>query len=92
MDIIVLGSGGHAQSCIDVIEDTGLFNILGIIEKKNHKQKNKNDSNFFPYQIIGDDSELGSLFCSCKKAFSKKVEKSFMPLWKVISISSAMPL
>ena len=31
--IILIGAGGHARSCIDVIEATGNFEIGGLIEK-----------------------------------------------------------
>tara|TARA_Y100001935_G_scaffold218369_1_gene191112 strand:- start:19 stop:606 length:588 start_codon:yes stop_codon:yes gene_type:complete len=32
--IIIIGGGGHAKSCIDVIENENKFKIIGIIEKK----------------------------------------------------------
>ena len=33
-EIILIGSGGHARSCIDVIESTGLYKIVGLVENK----------------------------------------------------------
>ena len=37
--LIVIGSGGHAASCIDVIESTKKFKIIGfyVIEKNRRK-------------------------------------------------------
>ena len=33
--IVIIGAGGHARSCIDVIENTNSnFKILGLVEKK----------------------------------------------------------
>lgn len=31
IDLILIGAGGHARSCIDVIEQTNQFNIIGLI-------------------------------------------------------------
>ena len=33
-NIILIGAGGHATSCIDVIETTNKFKIIGLIDKK----------------------------------------------------------
>jgi sugar O-acyltransferase (sialic acid O-acetyltransferase NeuD family) len=52
-ELIILGSGGHAQSCIDVIEDNKKFTIVGLLgEKKELKKK------IFGYEIIGSSSDL----------------------------------
>ncbi len=32
-DIVLVGAGGHCKSCIDVIEQTGLYNIVGLVDK-----------------------------------------------------------
>jgi len=51
--IILIGGGGHCVSCIDVIEKTGLYQIIGILdlaEKMGQKLLN--------YSIIGTDNEL----------------------------------
>ena len=31
--IILVGSGGHAEACIDVIESEKKFKILGLVDK-----------------------------------------------------------
>ena len=38
-DLILLGCGGHAKSCVDVIEAEGKYRILGLIDAPE-----KNDS------------------------------------------------
>ena len=35
--ICVIGTGGHAVSCIDLIESTKKFKIIGVISKKMKK-------------------------------------------------------
>ena len=55
-EIIIIGSGGHANSCIDVVESTGLFKIAGLIEKNNDNSKNHSS-----YSIIGADNDLPKL-------------------------------
>ena len=49
--IIIIGAGGHAKSCIDVIENQGKYKIYGIIDKSN-KKKLEN------YKILGNEKKL----------------------------------
>ena len=42
--IIVIGAGGHAKSCIDILESTKKFKLVGIVEKKKIKSFNKNQN------------------------------------------------
>lgn len=58
--LILFGNGGHCRSCIEVIENTGLFKIKGIIVNPNDSSKN-----FMGYKVIGNDN-------SFKKAFSEE--------------------
>lgn len=51
--IILIGSGGHAKACIDVIESMGIFRILGLIDN-NFKIGTK----VLGYSIIGSDKDL----------------------------------
>ena len=37
--IILIGGGGHALSCIDVIEHEKKFKIVGIVDDKLKKEK-----------------------------------------------------
>ena len=55
-EIILIGAGGHARSCIDVIEQSGQFKIAGLVEKdKLHNKEN------LGYPIIGMDDDLHNL-------------------------------
>jgi sugar O-acyltransferase (sialic acid O-acetyltransferase NeuD family) len=56
MDIILIGAGGHAASCIDVIESDGRFRIAGLVgtAKELHQR-------FCGYEIIATDSDLQRL-------------------------------
>lgn len=55
--IILLGSGGHAKSVVDVIEQGNLFEIAGFLdipEKQEFSYKN--------YKVIGVDSDLKKFY------------------------------
>jgi sugar O-acyltransferase (sialic acid O-acetyltransferase NeuD family) len=62
-DIILIGGGGHCKAVIDVVEQEGLFNIVGIIDKPEMLGEN-----LLEHQIIGDDSELINVVKNCKNA------------------------
>ena len=51
--IILIGGGGHCKSCIDVIESTKKFKIIGIIDKKERL-----NSQVLNYPIIGSDEYI----------------------------------
>jgi sugar O-acyltransferase (sialic acid O-acetyltransferase NeuD family) len=58
--IILIGGGGHCISCIDVIEQTGMYQIIGILdlpEKIGQKVLN--------YTVIGSDNELEQFVPDC---------------------------
>lgn len=52
-DIFLLGAGGHCRACVDVVESTGAFNIVGIVEAEGAET-----SDVFGYPIIGVDHSL----------------------------------
>ena len=54
--ILIFGAGGHANSCIDVIEAENKFKIIGLIGKK--KEIGKKVGN---YEIIGSEENLSNL-------------------------------
>lgn len=62
-DLIMIGGGGHALSCLDVILSTGKFSILGYVDSINQG----NPWNDVPY--LGDDSSLPSLLEKCPNVF-----------------------
>jgi len=51
--IIILGDGGHAKSCCDVIELEKKYKILGLVTNKVKKKKAFNN-----YPILGTDKDL----------------------------------
>lgn len=53
--ILLIGAGGHCKSCIDVIEQQGLYEIAGIIDKPNSASEQ-----ILGYPVIGTDDELPS--------------------------------
>ena len=54
--IILIGAGGHARACIDVIEQEDRFKIAGLIEKDAKKGIEN-----LGYPIIGADGDLQNL-------------------------------
>jgi len=60
LPIILVGGGGHCISCIDVIEETGLYDIIGILD---HQEKV--GSNILQYQVIGTDDDIPNLLPEC---------------------------
>jgi len=63
-DIILIGAGGHAHACIDVIEQDVQFNIAGLVglpsELHNHH---------FGYSVIATDNDLPQLQKEYRYAF-----------------------
>ena len=55
-DILLIGGGGHCKSVIDVIEQEGRFNIVGIIDRAE-----RIGESVLGYKIIGSESDLESL-------------------------------
>ena len=55
-DILLIGGGGHCESCIDVIETEGKFKIAGIIDMKKNLHKKVLD-----YEIIACDDSYEEL-------------------------------
>ena len=58
--IILIGGGGHCISCIDVIEQTGLYQILGILDIPD-----KFGQKVLSYSIIGNENELEKFIPEC---------------------------
>jgi len=55
-DILIFGVGGHALSCIDVIESEDRFNILGLVSKGNEAS-----NTMLNYPVISNDQNLSEL-------------------------------
>ena len=59
IEIFLIGSGGHAASCIDLIESTRKYKILGIFTDEVLKSK-------IGYRILGNTSEISKFKKTCK--------------------------
>ena len=55
-EIILVGAGGHARACIDVIEQENKFVIAGLVEKNSDNSKEN-----IGYPILGTDEDLEKL-------------------------------
>ncbi|KIA89126.1 acetyltransferase [Kaistella jeonii] len=51
-NIVLIGGGGHCKSCIEVIESTEAYNIIGILDLPAEFGKKVLD-----YQVIGNDDD-----------------------------------
>ncbi len=55
-EIILIGAGGHARSCIDVIEQQGQYSIAGLVGMAEEMH-----SRHLGYPVIATDKELAEL-------------------------------
>jgi sugar O-acyltransferase (sialic acid O-acetyltransferase NeuD family) len=55
--VILIGCGGHCKSCIDVIEQEGLFDIAGVVERTIYTE----GVSILGYPILGSDDDLAEL-------------------------------
>ncbi len=55
-NLILIGGGGHANSCIDVIEHLGIYKIAGLIGQEEELQ-----NECMGYPVIGTDNDLPEL-------------------------------
>ena len=63
-NIIIVGNGGHAISCIDVIEAEKKFKIVGLVTMKHDINNQK-----IKYPNIGSDDDLTKIFEKSKNVF-----------------------
>lgn len=61
--IILIGGGGHCKSCIDVLEQEGIYQIAGIVDPKENQGQT-----ILGYPVIGTDDELPQLISQYKNA------------------------
>jgi len=55
-ELILLGGGGHCKSCIDVIEETQSYKVIGILDKQEFVGQF-----VLGYEIIASDDEIPNL-------------------------------
>jgi sugar O-acyltransferase (sialic acid O-acetyltransferase NeuD family) len=63
IDLILIGVGGHAAACIDVIESNDDFNIVGLVGIPSEVGSKK-----LGYEVIGSDKDLitlGKRYSNC---------------------------
>ena len=61
--IILIGAGGHAKSCIDIINAEGKYEIIGLVDNK------KKGSKIFNYKVLGDDKIFKNIRSEVQFAF-----------------------
>tara|TARA_B100001057_G_scaffold462726_1_gene515953 strand:- start:51 stop:668 length:618 start_codon:yes stop_codon:yes gene_type:complete len=62
-NIVIVGGGGHARSCIETINSTKIFKIIGIVDEAYEK-----DTFLYTYKILGKDKDLEKIKESCDYA------------------------
>ena len=55
--LILIGAGGHARACIDVIEQHGQYQVAGLVGMPEEMHRK-----LFDYAVIGTDDDLPTLF------------------------------
>lgn len=61
--IVLVGGGGHCNSVIDVVEQQGVYDIVGIVDVAESVGKR-----VLSYNIIGSDNNLNDIFLGCENA------------------------
>ena len=90
-NIILIGAGGPAKSCADVIERTKKFKISGLIEKNMKKKKLLN------YVVLGTESKMSKLRRKFKYAFIcighiKTAKKRILVFKTLVSAGYKLPV
>lgn len=63
--IIIVGAGGHARSCIEVIESEGIYKIAGLVGLKSEI-----GTEICGYKVIGSDDDLPKMLNDFEYAFN----------------------
>jgi sugar O-acyltransferase (sialic acid O-acetyltransferase NeuD family) len=61
-DIIIIGAGGHAKACVDVINSENKYNIVGLVDSS------MAGDGVLGIPIIGTDDDLDKIFFNVKNA------------------------
>jgi sugar O-acyltransferase (sialic acid O-acetyltransferase NeuD family) len=77
--LIVIGAGGHAHACIDVIEQIGKYRIVGLVGRVEEMH-----TRHLGYSVIATDGELSQL--------SKEYEFAFIAVGQIHSPVSRIRL
>lgn len=89
--ILIIGTGGHAGSCLDVINSSKELSIYGLIAKSKSEKSKLNG-----HKIVGIENDLEKLFKHIKYAFigfgNTKIYESRMKLYnKLKKIGYKLP-
>ena len=76
-EIILIGAGGHAHACIDVIELTGIYKIAGLVAK-DEADFNEDISDWDTSSVI----TMEAMFC-CAENFNQPIGK-----WDVSKVTN----
>lgn len=71
--LLLIGAGGHAEACIDVIEYQKKYKIFGVLGLKEEKGK----FIFSKYKVVGTDEDLAKL--------SKKIKHALITVGQIKS-------
>lgn len=78
-NLILIGAGGHARSCIDVIEQEGRFNIIGLVGIESELGLQVSG-----YEVIAADKDISTL--------SGKAQFALVALGQISSPNARMSL
>ncbi len=78
-DIVLIGAGGHAHSCIDVIEQQGQYHIAGLVGMAEEMH-----DNHLGYPVIATDDDLPQLV--------KEYDYALISLGQILSPGSRIRL
>lgn len=84
--LIVIGAGGHAHVCIDVIEQLGKYKIVGLVGLPEEM-----NATLLGYPVIGVDSDLPKLAKGCQYAIIA-VGQIFSPALRIRLYQRAIEL
>ncbi len=62
-EIVIVGAGGHARSCIEAVESTGRFRIVGLVGAPSETGKS-----VLGFTVIGTDADLPRIRKECRNA------------------------
>jgi sugar O-acyltransferase (sialic acid O-acetyltransferase NeuD family) len=61
--LILIGAGGHARACMDVVEQQGIYEITGLVGLPQEV-----GDKFLGYEVIASDTQLGELVYQVQNA------------------------
>lgn len=92
--LLLIGAGGHARSCIDVIEQQDVFQIAGFVGLSDQKKSQYTDCG---YSIIGSDEDLPELakiydYALISLGQIQSVDSRIRLYKKIISLAFRLPI